>query len=33
MRLGIIETRFAEMIWDNEPIASGKLVKMSAEEF
>lgn len=33
MRLGIIETRFAEMIWDNEPIASGKLVKMCAEEF
>ena len=33
MRLGVIETRFAEMIWDNEPIASGKLVKMCAEEF
>ena len=33
MRLGIIEARFAEMIWDNEPIASGKLVKMCAEEF
>lgn len=33
MRLGVIETRFAEMIWANEPIASGKLVKMCAEEF
>lgn len=33
MRLGLIETRFAEMIWENEPIASGKLVKMCAEEF
>lgn len=33
MRLGVIETRFAEMIWDNEPIASGKLVKMCADEF
>lgn len=32
MRLGLIETRFAEMIWDNEPIASGKLVRLCAEE-
>lgn len=32
MRLGVIETRFAEMIWDNEPIASGKLVRLCAEE-
>ncbi len=31
-RLGAIETRFAQLIWDNEPIASGELVKLCAKE-
>ena len=26
--LGAIETRFAGLIWDNEPIPSGQLVKL-----
>ena len=28
MRLGVVETRFADIIWQNEPIASGELVKL-----
>lgn len=31
MRLGVIETRFAELIWDNEPLTSGQLVKLCQE--
>lgn len=31
-RLGEIETRFADMIWSNEPVSSGKLVTLAAEE-
>ena len=31
MKLGAIETRFANMIWDHEPIPSGELVKRCAE--
>ena len=30
-RLGPIETRFAQIIWENEPISSGELVKRCAE--
>lgn len=30
-RLGEIETRFADLIWDNEPVSSGKLVTLAAE--
>ena len=30
--LGVIETRFAEIIWENEPIKSGELVKICLEE-
>lgn len=30
-RLGVIEARFADMIWENEPIGSGDLVTMCAE--
>lgn len=29
--LGAIETRFAGLIWDNEPIPSGQLVKLCEE--
>ncbi|MCM1049879.1 MAG: BlaI/MecI/CopY family transcriptional regulator [Clostridiales bacterium] len=32
-KLGEMEQRFAEMIWENAPIASGKLAKMCAEAF
>lgn len=32
LKLGIIETRFAELIWKNEPISSGKLVKLCQSE-
>lgn len=31
-RLGVVETRFAELIWENEPISSGDLVKLCAKE-
>ena len=31
-KLGAIETRFAELMWDNEPILSGELVKLCAKE-
>ncbi len=30
--LGAVETRFAHLIWDNEPIESGELVKLCARE-
>ena len=28
MHLGAVESKFADIIWDNEPIASGELVKI-----
>ncbi len=30
-KLGEIEMKFADLIWDNEPLSSGKLAKLSAE--
>lgn len=30
--LGVVETRFAELIWENAPISSGDLVKLCAKE-
>ena len=30
--LGAIERRFAEMIWEHEPVASGQLVKLCEQE-
>ncbi len=30
--LGAVETRFAKLIWDNEPLASGELVKLCERE-
>ena len=27
IKLGVVETRFAELIWQSEPIPSGELVK------
>ena len=32
IKLGVIERKFAELIWDNEPISSGALVKLCYEE-
>ena len=32
-KLGDMEQRFAELIWDNEPISSGELVKLCESEF
>ena len=31
-RLGVVETRFAELIWSHEPLPSGELVKLCAKE-
>ena len=31
-RLGVMETKFAELIWDNEPISSPDLVKLCEKE-
>ena len=31
-KLGVIETHFADLIWDNEPISSGELVKLCEKE-
>lgn len=32
MKLGMIESRFAELIWSHEPLTSGELVKLCREE-
>ncbi len=31
-KLGAMETRFAELMWDNEPIPSGELAKICEKE-
>lgn len=31
-KLGVVETHFAEIIWANEPLASGELVKICTKE-
>ena len=31
-KLGVVETHFAEIIWANEPLASGELVKLCTRE-
>jgi len=31
-KLGVMETKFAELIWDNEPVSSGELVKLCEKE-
>ena len=33
MELGEIQLRFAELVWERQPIASGELVKLCAKEF
>lgn len=32
IRLGPVESRFADLIWENEPLASGELVQICQEE-
>lgn len=32
IQLGVVESRFADMIWKNEPVSSSTLVKMAGEE-
>mgnify|MGYP006351937873 CR=1 FL=1 len=32
MKLGVVEAKFADIIWNNEPISSGELVKLCAAE-
>lgn len=32
VKLGVIETRFAELIWQNEPLSSRKLVEICEDE-
>lgn len=31
-KLAEAESKFADLIWDHEPVASGQLVKLAAEE-
>ncbi len=31
IKLGVVESQFAEIIWGNEPISSGKLVELCKE--
>ncbi|MBR1390773.1 MAG: BlaI/MecI/CopY family transcriptional regulator [Lachnospiraceae bacterium] len=33
IQLGVIEAKFADMIWEHQPITSSELVKLSAVEF
>ena len=32
LKLGVVESRFAEIIWNNVPLTSGELVKLSEAE-
>lgn len=32
MRLGVVESQFADIIWENEPLSSGELVKLCSEQ-
>lgn len=29
IQLGVVESRFADLIWENEPVSSGDIVKMA----
>ena len=33
IQLGVIEARFADMIWEREPVTSSELVKLAAKTF
>ena len=32
IKLGVVETQFAEIIWEHEPLTSGELVKLCEEK-
>ena len=32
IKLGAVESRFADIIWNNEPLSSGELVKLAEKE-
>ncbi len=32
MKLGAVESRFADLVWDNAPLGSGELVKLCERE-
>ena len=32
MKLGVVESRFADIVWQNEPLGSGELVKICERE-
>lgn len=32
IQLGVVESRFADIIWKNEPVSSSTLVKLAGEE-
>jgi len=32
MKLGVVEAQFADIIWQNEPLSSGELVKLCEEK-
>ena len=32
LRLGVVETQFADIIWNNEPLTSGELVKLAENQ-
>jgi len=32
IKLGVIESRFADIIWQNEPLPSGRLAKLAEQE-
>lgn len=33
VQLGMVEARYADMIWEHEPVTSSELVKLTAAEF
>ena len=33
LKMGTVEAKFADMIWDHEPVASGDLAKLANKEF
>jgi BlaI family penicillinase repressor len=33
IQLGVVEARYADMIWEREPVTSSELVKLTAVEF
>ena len=32
MKLGVVESQFAQIVWNNEPLSSGELVKLCEEQ-